>query len=279
MYQVNKGDDPATMLVYGCDMERLITGSQYRTPANIVRGKRVKWPGLVFHTRMLKLYLRSGFIAAKGEYSGQMWASGSLEVLRLLEAVGVRFEIGGLDVPYNLPGPCVYIGNHMSTLETFVLPCLLQPARNTTFVVKEALMKFPVFGPVMRSRNPIAVGRKDPREDLRAVLEGGQERLEAGTSVVVFPQTTRSRVFEPLHFNTIGIKLASRAGVQAVPIALKTDAWEKGRIIKDFGPIRPERTVHICFGQPLEVTGSGRGEHEQVAAFIQGKLKEWEVRV
>ena len=256
-------------------MERLISGNEYKTPSDALEASRVKWPGLVFHARMLKLYVRSGLVAAKGAYTAQMWASGSLQVLRLLEGVGVRFEISGLDVPYSLAGPCVYIGNHMSTLETFVLPCLLQPAGNTTFIVKESLTKFPVFGPVMRSRDPIAVGRRDAREDLRTVLEGGQKRLKAGTSVIVFPQTTRSRVFEPRQFNTIGIKLARRAGVCAVPVALKTDAWEKGRLIKDFGPIKPERTVHICFGQPLEVTGSGREEHEKVVDFIQGKLEEW----
>jgi 1-acyl-sn-glycerol-3-phosphate acyltransferase len=259
-------------------MDRLINGSEYRTPTGPVQAKKVKWPGLVFHTKMLKIYLRSGLIAGKGGYDNEMWASGSLEVLRLLESVGVRFEFSGLEVPYSLPGPCVYIGNHMSTLETFVLPCLLQPARNTTFIVKESLTKMPVFGPVMCSRDPVAVGRKDPREDLRTVLEGGQQRLEAGTSMIVFPQTTRSRDFDPRQFNTIGIKLARRAGVPAVPIALKTDAWEKGKFIKDFGPIRPERIVHICFGQPLEVTGSGREEHEQVVAFIQGKLEEWKER-
>lgn len=263
------------MLVYGWNMERLIAGSEYKTPAGPLRAKKVKWPGLVFHTRMLKIYLRSGLIAAKGGYNGQMWASGSLEVLRLLEAVGVRFEFSGLEVPYSLPGPCVYIGNHMSTLETFILPCLLQPARNTTFIVKESLTKMPVFGPVMRSRDPIAVGRRDPREDLRTVLEGGQKRLKAGTSVIVFPQTTRSRVFDPRQFNTIGIKLARRAGVPAVPIALKTDAWEKGKVVKDFGPIKPERAVHICFGQPLNVSGFGREEHERIVEFIQSKLEKW----
>lgn len=259
-------------------MERLITGSEYQTPAGAEQGKKMKWPSLVFHTRMLGLYLRSGRIAAKYAYTGEMWASGSLEVLRFLEGVGVRFEISGLDVPYSLPGPCVYIGNHMSTLETFVLPCLLQPARNTTFIVKESLTKFPVFGPVMRSRDPIAVGRKDAREDLRTVLEGGQQRLEAGTSVIVFPQTTRSTVFEPRHLNSIGIKLARRAGVPAVPVALKTDAWGKGSIIKDFGPIRPEKKVHICFGNPIEVTGSGKEEHEKVVQFIQSKLDSWKER-
>lgn len=254
-------------------MDPLIPGNEYRTPP--LAGKPL-WPSLVFHSRMLMIYWRANRIAVKGLYDGEQWALSSLEVLRLLERVGVRFSITNMEVPYTLSGPCVYIGNHMSTLETFILPCLLQPACDTTFIVKEVLTRFPVFGPVMRSRDPIAVGRRDPREDLRTVLEGGQERLERGTSVIVFPQTTRSSTFDPSQFNTIGVKLARRAGVPVVPVALKTDAWEKGRIAKDFGPIRPEREVHIHFGQPLTVSGSGREEHEKIIRFIQGKLEGWE---
>jgi len=257
-------------------MKPLIDGNEYRTPQDALRAGVPGCPSLVFHFKMLGIYLRSGRLAAKGLYDGQMWASGSLEVLRLLESVGVRFEIENLDVPYRISGPCVYIGNHMSTLETFILPCLLQPARNTTFIVKESLTRFPVFGPVMRSRDPITVGRRDPRGDLKVVLEGGQERLEGGTSLIVFPQTTRSSTFDPAEFNTIGVKLARRAGVPVVPVAVKTDAWGKGRLIKDFGPIRPDRLVHICFGPPLTISGSGREEHERIVRFIQEKLAEWE---
>jgi len=256
-------------------MDPLIKGSRYQTLREAQPARLPAWPTLTFHLKMLGVYVRSGRLAAKGVYDGQMWASGSLEVLKLLESVGVRFEMENLDVPYLLEGPGVYIGNHMSTLETFVLPCLLQPARNTTFIVKESLTRFPVFGPVMRSRDPITVGRKDPRADLMMVLEGGQARLERGTSVIVFPQTTRSTTFDPAQFNTIGVKLARRARVPVVPVALKTDAWEKGRLVKDFGPIRPDRLVRICFGAPLEISGSGREEHEQIIRFIRGKLEEW----
>lgn len=264
------------MLVYAWDMKRLIPGNEYRTPPDALQKRPLLGPSFSFHFRMLWLYLYSGWIATKGAYDSHVWASGSLEVLRLLEGVGVQFDFENLDIPYSIPGPCIYISNHMSTLETFVLPCLLQPAGNTTFIVKESLTRFPVFGPVMRSRDPIAVGRRDPREDLKTVLEGGQKRLEKGTSIIVFPQTTRSATFDQVQFNTIGVKLARRAKAPVVPIALKTDAWEKGRFIKDFGPIRPERKVHFCFGQPLEVTGSGRQEHEWIVKFIQGKLEEWE---
>ena len=256
-------------------MKRLIPGNEYRTSPDALLKRPLLGPSFTFHFKMLWIYLHSGWIATKGAYDSRVWASGSLEVLRLLESVGVQFVLENLDIPYNTPGPCIYISNHMSTLETFVLPCLLQPACNTTFIVKESLTRFPVFGPVMRSRDPIAVGRKDPREDLKAVLEGGQKRLENGTSIIVFPQTTRSVTFDQAQFNTIGVKLARRANVPVVPIALKTDAWEKGRLIKDFGPLKPEKKVHICFGQPLRVAGSGRQEHEQIVKYIQGKLEEW----
>ena len=63
--------------------------------------------------------------------------------------------------------------------------------------------------------------------------------------------------------------------VPAVPFTLKTDAWGLGKRIKDFGPIRPEKTVHIRFGQPQMVQGSGREEHGRVVEFIQTNLAEW----
>jgi 1-acyl-sn-glycerol-3-phosphate acyltransferase len=81
-------------------------------------------------------------------------------------------------------GPVVFVGNHMSTLETFVLPCVIQPVNRVAFVVKESLLTTPFFGPVMRSRDPVVVGRKNPREDLKTVLEQGAEKIKNGISVI-----------------------------------------------------------------------------------------------
>jgi 1-acyl-sn-glycerol-3-phosphate acyltransferase len=129
----------------------------------------------------------------------------------------------------------------------------------------------------MRSRDPITVGRSNPRDDLKAVLEGGAERLKAGRSIVIFPQTTRTPVFDPGSFNTIGVKLAKKAGVPVVPIALKTDAWGNGRILKDYGRIIPSRRVHFAFGKPLLIRDRGNEEHAAIIEFISGKLKEWSI--
>jgi len=232
-------------------------------------------PSAVFYAKILGIVYRAFKLAKNGLYDNRCWIESSLTTIRAVEAVGGRIQVHGLDCVQRLASPAVFIGNHMSILETFVLPCLIQPYRDVTFVVKESLINYPCFGHVMRSRNPVVVGRENPREDLKLVLEEGRKRLEAGISVVIFPQTTRSVEFDPGKFNSLGIKLAKRCNVPVVPFALKTDAWGLGKRIKDFGPIRPAKTVHFHFHRPMTVRGSGKEEHNAIVDFIQTNLAAW----
>jgi 1-acyl-sn-glycerol-3-phosphate acyltransferase len=199
----------------------------------------------------------------------------SFEVFNALEAAGVGFEITGVENFRQLEGPCVFIGNHMSILETFILPAIIEPYKDTTFVVKKSLIDYPVFRYVMRSREPVVVGREDPREDLKTVFEEGSRILASGRSIVVFPQKTRASVFIPEEFNTIGEKLAKKANVPIIPIALKTDAWNNGNLLKDFGRIDPAKKVYFHFGEPLTVKIRGVEEHAEIIALIQAHLAKW----
>lgn len=234
-------------------------------------------PSFTHYLRLISIVVKAGRLAGRGGYSSEAWVKSSLDTVRSLELSGARFYLEGFEHIRGLEQPCVFIGNHMSTLETFVLPCLIEPLRPVTFVTKASLMKYPFFGKVLGSRNPIVVGRTSPREDLTVVLKEGSARLEQGISVIVFPQSTRSFHFDLAEFNSIGVKLARRTGALIVPVAIKTDVWGVGRFLKDAGPIDPQREVHFRFGAPLQVTGKGREEHEQVCAFISGALTEWGV--
>lgn len=253
----------------------LTTEDSYSTPDRKLSWLTKRFPDLVFYPKLVYQYFHGSYKARKGQYDSAAWSNNSMSALRVLESVGVRVQVDNIKAFKDLEGPCVFIGNHMSVLETLVLPCIIQPFKEVTFVVKESLVDYPVFKHIMRSRDPVLVGRKDPREDFRNVMEGGRERLAQGRSIIIFPQTTRSLGFDPKLFNSIGVKLARRARVPVVPIALKTDAWGVGKLIKDFGKIHPEKTVHFCFGDPLVISGNGKAEHEKVVQFIQGKLEEW----
>ena len=251
-----------------------INGS-YKTAPQQVSALARLMPPVPFYAGLTRIVFRCSSQAKHGHYGNEDWASSSHEVMLELEKVGIIFEITGMDNVAGIEGACVFIGNHMSALETFVLPCIIEPFKDTTFVVKQSLIDYPVFRYVMRSRNPITVGRTNPREDLRAVLEGGTEILASGRSIVIFPQTTRAAAFDPKEFNTIGIKLARKANVPVVPIALKTDAWGNGKMFKDFGEIDPSKKVFFSFGEPMTIKNRGVEENNVIIAFIEKHLNEW----
>ncbi len=257
-------------------MKCLVPKDNYRSPQRKVPWLARKCPSLAFYPKFLYLVVRASWQAKRGRLTLEARVNGSFELVRTLESVGVRFEICNTAAFRNLEGPCVFVSNHMSTLETLVFTSVIEPYREITFVVKKSLVRYPVFKNIMLSRNPIVVGRKNPREDFEAVLRGGGERLGKGISVVVFPQTTRTTAFDPAEFNSIGVKLARRAGVPVIPVALRTDAWGNSEhFVKDFGRIDPSKPVRIHFGEPISIKGNGKEEHERIVEFIGGKVREW----
>lgn len=226
----------------------------------------LRYAAVVFKTRKK---------AIRKIYDTKAWTDSSFEIFRFIEKTGGKFHITGMENITRSDSPVLFISNHMSTLETMILPSIIGPHRELTFVVKESLVKHPLFGDIMRSRNPIVVGRADPRKDFKAVMNGGVELLSKGVSIIIFPQSTRSLEFKPEEFNSLGVKLAKKAGVEVVPLAIKTDFWGNGKWIKELGPIDSKKSIHIKFGEPFLITGNGKEENQKIIQFIQSSLEEW----
>ncbi|MGD0341000.1 MAG: lysophospholipid acyltransferase family protein [Bacteroidales bacterium] len=226
----------------------------------------LKYAVIVFKTRNQ---------ARSGIYDNKAWEDSSYYIFRFIEKTGGIFHISGMNNIIRDNAPVIFIANHMSTLETMILPCIISPLRQVTFVVKESLVKHPLFRDVMSSRDPIVVGRTDARKDFEAVMNGGMELLSRGISIVIFPQSTRSLVFRPVDFNSLGVKLAKKAGVKIVPVALKTDFWSNGKIIKELGPIDIRKQIYFKFGEPFAVTGTGKDDNQRIIKFIQSSLADW----
>lgn len=263
-------------------MQTLIEGDSYVTDPATKRALREylllgsRWSPYSF---FIKIIFKYRPYAQAGTYTDELWAESSRELMGYLESCGARFDIRGLDKVRNLRGPAVFVGNHMSTLETTILPGLICPIRPVTYVVKEKLSRGRIWGPIMRSRDPITVSRRDPRGDLEAVLTGGAERLGKGISIIIFPQGTRIDSFDRKKFNSLGVKLAAKAGVPVVPVALKSDYWGNGKVLRGFGPVARDRRVYIEFGDPISVEGRGKAEHEACLDFIEGRLRSWGAKI
>lgn len=258
------------------DVKAFYQGSSYHSPPRRIAWLARRWPSLFFYVKAITIVCKASWAARRGNYDSVDWHNSSAATVRALEETGCRLEVTGLQHLQGIDRPCVFIGNHMSTLETFVLPSLIMPhIFDLTYVIKRSLVDYPVFGHIVKTRDPVVVDRVNPRDDLKAVMEEGARRLEQGRSLIIFPQHTRTVDFDAKQFNSIGIKLAQKTGAIVVPVALLTWAWSAGKHIKDFGPIFPARTVHFAFGEPMEITGKGQEEQQRIIAFIEEHLRVW----
>ncbi len=229
----------------------------------------------LFYPRMVKIVYESNRMTKKNLYNRFNWVASSLYTIRAMEKAGIDFHVEGLNNIEKFDGTAVFVGNHMSTLETVALPAFIQPIKPVVYVIKAELTNYPLFGEVAKARHPIVVGRSNPREDLQIVLNEGSERLQSGKSVIIFPQKTRSAYFDAQQFNSLGVKLAKRNDAYVVPLAILSDAWQNGKIIKEFGKVDPSKPVRFAFGEPMKVESGGNQENQTVMEFIQTKLREW----
>ncbi len=248
---------------------------RYQTSATSSSFPARLFPTFFFYVSFLYTVVVSALQAKRNRYTEEDWALSSYRLIQALERSGVVIEASGFEHLQQLTTPCVIIANHESMMETIILPAVILPIIKIAFIIKESLLHYPVFKFVMCASNPIAVTRTNPRQDLKTVMEEGSARLRNGISVIVFPQTTRSSDFNPQNFNSIGVKLAQKTGVPVIALALKTDAWSNGNLLKDFGRILPRKRVHLAFSPPISVTGKGQEAQQAIISFIQAKRTEW----
>lgn len=229
-----------------------------------------------FYLRNFGTFVKSGRCAAKGKLDKDNQIHYSNDNIRLIEDCGSKVHLRGLDHLRELNGrPIVLIGNHMSLLETASLHAIIREYVDFGFVVKESLLHTAYIKDILNALGAFGVSRTNPREDLKKVLTEGKKVLQSGRSMIVFPQHTRTREFDREQFNSIGVKLAKSAGVPVVPMALKTDFLENGKLIRDLGPIRPEREVYFEFGPAMEIEGNGQAQQEYIENFISDAFVRW----
>jgi 1-acyl-sn-glycerol-3-phosphate acyltransferase len=258
-------------------MSRFFPQDSYHTPADSPRAQLDRlWPTppLYFYANYILTIAKARLLVARGRYDQSAWAHSAYEVLKLIERCSGRFHITGLDHIRTCTEPVVFISNHMAGVEASIWPCLVPAAMPIAFVVKASLLKYPLLGPVIASQQPIAIDRTNPREDFEVVMTQGSALLNQGVSLIIFPQSTRTTTFIPSDFNSLGVKVARRANVQVVPVAVKTDFWQNGRRLRDFGPLDRRQPIHLAFGRPLSAAKS-RDTHRAVVEFISGRLAKW----
>lgn len=258
--------------------EQIRQTGAYRTPPQR-RGRRLPsvFASPLFHLGLLTIFIHGNRRAGKvPDFERIEWGKFCHRMLRLTEALGGDVAVEGFERVRTTRFPVVWVANHMSPLETYLLPLVLMSYSRVLVILKESLAQYPIFGRIVRAVHPIRVGRKSALEDLRKVLAEGIEGIREGRSILVFPQGQRQPVFDPASFNSMGVKLATRAGVPLIPVAVRTDFLQLGRLHKDLVSVHGRRPVRLACGDPIPPDQPPQAMQAAATGFVTTTLSAWE---
>jgi 1-acyl-sn-glycerol-3-phosphate acyltransferase len=154
----------------------------------------------------------AGFLDPTGGLAFRMARRWARLVLR---ACSIQVLVHGVD---NMPtGPAVYAANHGSAADIPILFGYL-PAEFRV-VHKRSLYLLPVVGLYLYAGGHISIERANPFR-ARKSLARAIERIRGGTSLVVFPEGTRSPDERVRPFKRGTFVLAAKSGVPVVPLSL-----------------------------------------------------------
>jgi 1-acyl-sn-glycerol-3-phosphate acyltransferase len=164
-------------------------------------------------------------------------------------------------------GPVIYMGNHQGNFDIMALTMAIP--RTFSWVAKEELFRIPLFGAAMLRAGYIPLDRSDGRKALKS-MKLAAERIAGGTSVVIFPEGTRTKDGQLLPFKRGAFLLAARAGVPIVPFTINGSRAINPRNRLELYP----GTIRLSFSAAIEVAGVPEAElMERVREAVAAKLE------
>ena len=174
------------------------------------------WVFQLVSTLFLLVYFLLGLLGRKqGQVKFLYWVSRTW-ARQLVALAGGRVEISGLE---NLPasGGLLFVSNHQGA---FDIPLLLGYVPGLKgFVSKKENSRLPIVSIWMKLLRCIIIDRGDLRQSARAIARGIRD-LQAGRSLVIFPEGTRSKSGVMNRFKEGSFKLATRSGAAIVPLTI-----------------------------------------------------------
>lgn len=212
-----------------------------------MRGLRSAWfiLNLVVSTTLLgTLVLVASLFRVRGNlywWASRTWSRWLVGISGSRVVVEARENIA-------LDRPQIFVSNHVSHFDVIAVAANLpKPFR---FVAKKELERIPLFGPAWKAAGHISVDRADRDSAVASLDAAGRMIRQDNSSVVIFPEGTRSRDGGLQPFKKGAFMLALHTGVEIVPVAvlgtrriLPKGSWRLGA-----GP------VIVRFGAPIDTT-------------------------
>jgi 1-acyl-sn-glycerol-3-phosphate acyltransferase len=159
----------------------------------------------------------------------------------------------------------VFLANHQSL---FDIPVLIATSPGQIrMMAKRSLFQIPLFGWGLKAGGFISVDRVD-RSTATQTFAAAFARLRQGTSILLFPEGTRSLDDTLLPFQRGGFLLALKSGLPIVPVGIRGS-----RAIQRRGSfaIRPG-TVTVTYGAPIDPAAYGLRRKKELTAEVRRRI-------
>lgn len=195
------------------------------------------------------------------------WLRGTIIAARVVG--GVQYRLHGEE---NLPAAndmrrVVLCPKHQSTWETFFFPSMT--SHPLAYVFKKELLSIPIFGWCMAAVRMIHIDRSKQSDAWSKVAEQGQELMDRGKWVIMFPEGTRTERGKKGKYKTGATRLAVATGAYVVPIAVTSArCWPR----RSFSFI--PGVIDVSIGAPVSAEGRDPGElMDEVEKWIEAEMR------
>lgn len=200
-----------------------------------------------------------------------VFAMARLWSILLLRAGLVRVEVRHPSHQDNLgidpAASYIFLANHQSL---FDIPALLStvPAQ-VRMMAKRSLFRIPVFGWALAAGGFIPIDRGD-RSTARQSFASAIAHIRSGTSILLFPEGTRSTVDILLPFERGGFLLALKSGLPIVPVGIRGTRAIQRRGVWTIQP----GTVVVTYGSPIDSAAYGVRRKRELIAEVRRRVAE-----
>lgn len=184
----------------------------------------------------------------------------------ILWASGIRVHVEGVE---NIPAdqPEIIVSNHFSWMD---IPAIATAVpKRTRFVAKKELERIPLFGLAMVRAGHISIDRQDRGAAIESLERAGAALRSDNSSVVIFPEGTRSPTGELQNFKKGAFMLALHTGVNVVPTAVvgAYDVLPKYHWRLRRGPII------VRFGEPIPMAGYHPDNRDELVRLVRERIQ------